>query len=177
MHPYRRLGQCLAVAGLMAACTRQGGQPSDSTARDSSGVASSAPTTDTTARSVGSNEPPPTDKVVGSPGRASSAGEARVTGGPQRAPTPPRNSGCGGVFVNVTVKSSAIADASLEKVASDVLAPVRSEVGAPSLSPAIRAFRVAVRDATAADRVVSRLRSSPQVESVERDACEAVTRQ
>ena len=59
----------------------------------------------------------------------------------------------------------------LERMAADLLAPVREVVGAPSASPAIRAFRVHVRDAAAADRAVAQLRASSHVATVERNGC------
>jgi cell division protein FtsX len=102
-----------------------------------------------------------------------------VTGGPQRTPVPPRSSGCGGGAVNVTVKASALGSSSgtaatteaLRTISSDLLAPVRGAVGAPSISPAIRAFRVRVTDPSATQRVLAQLRASPKVENVELDDC------
>lgn len=110
-------------------------------------------------------------------GHASSArGGARVTGGPQRLPTPRRSSGCGGVHLNVTVKQSALppgAKGALRAVSDEVIAPVRAQVSGVQLSPAIHAFRVAVRDSSAAPRIMAAMRASPKVETVERDVCAA----
>jgi hypothetical protein len=178
-------GGVAALGAVLAAACAPGGRPSADSARMDTTVAaapaatsSARPATsaspDSTAPRVGSAEKPPTDKVVGSAGHASGAAGARVTGGPQRQPIPPRSSGCGGTYVNVTVKASALGGTTLERVAGEVLAPVRGDVGSPTLSPAIRAFRVSVRDPAAADRVVSRLRASPAVEAAERDPCEKV---
>src|ERR1700716_3165359 len=93
------------------------------------------------------------------------------SGGPQRPRAEPRSSGCGGTFVTVTVRPPALDASTLDRVARDLLAPVRATVGTPSLSPAIRAFRVQVRDAAAADQVVTALRTEPRVENVGRDGC------
>ena len=95
----------------------------------------------------------------------------RVTGGPQRPRPEPRASGCGGSFVTVIVKQSALDGTTLRRVAEELTASVAGVVGAPSLSPAIRAFRVQVRDSSRAARLVERLRGSSRVESVERDQC------
>jgi hypothetical protein len=118
---------------------------------------------------------------IPSAGHASSAkGGARVTGGPQRPPVKPRSSGCGGTFVNVTVKASALGSsndaAALRAISSDLLAPVRNAVGATSVSPAIRAFRVAINDPSATQRVMAQLRASPRVETVELDECAVMIR-
>ncbi|HET7187223.1 MAG TPA: hypothetical protein VFI52_03675 [Gemmatimonadaceae bacterium] len=95
----------------------------------------------------------------------------RVTGGPQRPRPEPRASGCGGSFVNVIVTQSALEGTTLSRVAEELTASVEGVVGAPSLSPAIRAFRVQVTDSSRAARLVERLRGSSRVESVERDQC------
>jgi hypothetical protein len=81
--------------------------------------------------------------------------------------------------VNVTVTASALGRSSdatattraLRALSSDLLAPVRGAVGAPSISPAIRAFRVRITDRSATQRVMAQLRSSPKVENVELDEC------
>jgi len=113
-------------------------------------------------------------------GPASSARSgAHVTGGPQRAPEPPRSSGCGGTFVNVTMKASALrapedmkaTTAELQAISTRLLAPVQPLVGAIAISPAVRAFRLSVTRPADAQRVVTQLRSSDKVESVELDDC------
>lgn len=103
--------------------------------------------------------------------RADTTPAPRVTGGPQRARPEPRSSGCGGSFVTVMVKQSALEGTTLARVAEELTASVDGVVGAPSVSPAIRAFRVQVRDSSRAARVVERLRGSSRVESVEPDQC------
>ena len=103
--------------------------------------------------------------------RADTTPAPRVTGGPQRPRPEPRASGCGGSFVNVIVKQSALEGTTLGRVAEELTASVGGVVGAPSLSPAIRAFRVQVRDSVEAVRMVERLRGASRVESVERDQC------
>ena len=120
---------------------------------------------------VESNAPATTDSVAARASQPSSGKGGRPTGGPPRAPAEPRSSGCGGTFVNVTVKAAALEHSTLARVAEELLAPLRPDVGAASLSPAIRAFRVPVRDAAAADRVIPHLRASGRVEAVERDGC------
>ena len=95
----------------------------------------------------------------------------RVSGGLQRAHPEPRASGCGGSFVTVIVKQSALEGTTLGRVAEELTASVDDVVGAPSISPAIRAFRVQVRDSSQTARVVERLRGSSRVESVEREQC------
>lgn len=95
----------------------------------------------------------------------------RVTGGPQRPHPEPRASGCGGSFVTVIVRQSALEGTTLGRVAEALTASVGGVVGAPSLSPAIRAFRVQVRDPAQAARMVEQLRGSSRVESVEQDQC------
>jgi len=174
MSVYRWRSGVVALMAMLAACAQKSGGSGDSTRGDTvTAAGAAAPAApDTVAPVVGSSEKRPTAKAVGDVSRAPSAGDARITGGPGRKPTPPRSSGCGGTFVNVTVKASALSGSTLAQVASDVLAPVRADVGAPSLSPAIRAFRVAVRDPLDVDRVVTRLRASPKVAAVESDGCE-----
>ena len=103
--------------------------------------------------------------------RADTTPASRVTGGPQRARPEPRASGCGGRFVTVIVKQTALEGTTLGRVADELTASVGGVVGAPSLSPAIRAFRVQVSDSSRAARLVERLRGSSRVESVERDQC------
>ncbi len=110
------------------------------------------------------------------PARVTRPESTVASGGPERLPTPPRSSGCGGVHLDVTVKASALAasgdaTASLRAVSAEVLAPVRGQVGSIQLSPAIRAFRVSVRDSNATPRIMVALKASPKVESVERDVC------
>jgi hypothetical protein len=117
------------------------------------------------------------DVVSSQPQATTSGGPARKTGGPLKPPVPKRSSGCGGTFVNVTVKESALGSgvgdktAALRSVSTQVLAPVRSLVGGPQISPAIHAFRVLVKDPATAPRVVARLKASSQVEDVELDDC------
>jgi hypothetical protein len=179
----------VAAAISIAACTPSNGSASaDSMKADSLHLVASPGTaadTITPAARAGVDTAPPAGSVGGRPkesgsipsaGHASSArGGARVTGGPQRTPVPPRSSGCGGTFVNVTVKASALGSSSdagrLRAAASDILAPVRDAVGATSVSPAIRAFRVAIKEPSAAQRVMAQLRASPKVENVELDEC------
>lgn len=103
--------------------------------------------------------------------RTDTARAPRVTGGPQRPRPEPRASGCGGSFVTVIVKQSALEGTTLGRVAEELTASDKGVVGAPSISPAIRAFRVQVRDSSQAARVVERLRASSRVESVEREQC------
>lgn len=113
---------------------------------------------------------------IPSAGHAKSAtGGARVTGGPERTPIPPRSSGCGGTFVVVTLKPGALAEgdetAGMRTASREVLAPVRDQVGSASLSPAIRAFRVSVRNPANASRIVRQLRASSKVQSATVDEC------
>ena len=103
--------------------------------------------------------------------RADTTPAPRVTGGPQRPRPEPRASGCGGSFVTVIVRQSALEGTTLGRVAKELTSSGGCVVGAPSLSPAIRAFRVQVRDSVEAVRMVERLRGSSRVESVERDQC------
>ena len=103
--------------------------------------------------------------------RADTTPTPRVSGGPQRARPEPRASGCGGLFVNAIVKQSALEGTTLARVAEELVGSAPGVIGAPSLSPAIRAFRVQVRDSVRAERVVERLRASSRVESAERDQC------
>jgi hypothetical protein len=98
-----------------------------------------------------------------------------------RATPPGVDRPCGGEHVNVIVKVEALGgvtdmmgvQVALRNVARELLAPLESSIiaGSEQYSPAIRTFRVAVRDRAAADLVVSRLRSASQVQSVERDEC------
>ena len=106
--------------------------------------------------------------------RADTTPAPRVTGGPQRARPEPRASGCGGSFVTVIVTQSALEGTTLGRVAEELTASDKGVVGAPSLSPAIRAFRVQVTDSSRAAHLVERLRGSSRVESVERDQCRAM---
>ena len=166
----------MALVTALTACAPRGSAVADSAAGDSTRATATKPATAASAEAdttpnIASAQRPPTDKVVPSAGHATSAGGARITGGPQRPPAEPRSSGCGGIFVNVTVTASALEGTTLERAAADLLAPVRDAVGAPSLSPAIRAFRVQLRDAAAADRAVAQLRASPQVAEAARDGC------
>jgi hypothetical protein len=183
-----------AAAISIAACARSNGSASADSAKADSArlVVSTGVAADTIIPAATSkvDTAPPIGVVGGrtkesgsipSAGHASSAkGGARVTGGPQRPPVKPRSSGCGGTFVNVTVKASALGSsndaAALRAISSDLLAPVRSAVGATSVSPAIRAFRVAINDPSAAQRVMAQLRSSPKVETVELDDCAVMIR-
>ena len=119
------------------------------------------------------------------PSRAGTAAAARgvpsgTTGG-RRADSASGRGGasCAGVYLNVTVRAGALGagtdaaarERALRDVAARVLAPVRAQVGTPELSPAIRAFRVLVRDTTATASILARLRASPDVDDVARDAC------
>jgi hypothetical protein len=179
----------VAAAISIAACAQSNGSASADSARgDSAHLAVNARVaadTVTPAARPKVDTAPPIGTVGGerkesgsipSAGHASSAkGGARVTGGPQRTPVPPRSSGCGGTFVSVTVKASALGSsndaAALRAMSSDLLAPVRGAVGPASVSPAIRAFRVKITDPSATQRVMAQLRSSPKVENVELDEC------
>jgi hypothetical protein len=86
---------------------------------------------------------------------------------------------CAGVYLNVTLRAEALnagSDAesrerALRDAATRLVAPVKDRVGTPELSPAIRAFRVVVRDTSATTSIAERLRASPDVEDVVRDAC------
>jgi hypothetical protein len=177
----RRVSGVMA-ATLLAACAKPNDSASADSARlDSARVAASVPVVSDTMRPVvtsGVDTAPPPRGTTRS--EAVSAGGARVAGGPQRTPVLPRSSGCGGTFVNVTVKASALGSAgdmesitrALRTISNTLLAPVRGEVGRLSISPAIRAFRVAVNDSSAARRVAAQLGASPQVENAEVDTCE-----
>ena len=103
--------------------------------------------------------------------RADTTLAPRVTGGPQRPRPGPRASGCGGSFVTVIVKQSALEGTTLGRVAEELSSSSGGVVGAPSLSPAVRAFRVQVRDSVEAVRMVERLRGASRVESVEQQQC------
>ena len=155
----RRSTTTLAVLVVSMACATNDGR-SGAAARDTIAVAR-----DTITPAVRETVAP----VVVS--RADTTPAPRVTGGPQRARPEPRASGCGGSFVNVIVKQSALEGTTLGRVANELTASVGGGAGAPSLSPAIRAFRVQVRDSAQAARVVERLRASPRVESAEQDQC------
>ena len=155
----RRSATTLAVLVVSVACATNDGR-SSAAERDTIGV-----TPDTTTRAVRETAAP----VVVT--RADTTPAPRVTGGPQRPRPEPRASGCGGSFVNVIVKQSALEGTTLGRVAEELTASVGGVVGAPSLSPAIRAFRLQVRDSVEAVRTVERLRGSSRVESVERDQC------
>ena len=89
-----------------------------------------------------------------------------LPGRPKRPAVPPPNRSCVGTFVSVTVKESTLANgsdrtAALRSVARRVLEPVSAFVGKTELSPAIRAFRVSVRDSGSTQRVLSKIRASP----------------
>jgi hypothetical protein len=155
----RRSATTLAVLVVSMACATNDGQ-------------SSAAAGDTIA--VGRDTIAPAVRETAAPvvvTRVDTTPAPRVTGGPQRPRPEPRASGCGGSFVTVIVKPSALDGTTLRRVAEELTASVGGVVGAPSLSPAIRAFRVQVRDSAQATRVVERLRGSSGVESVERDQC------
>jgi hypothetical protein len=166
MNTLLRRVSAVAVVSVVACGQSNGSASADTVRFDSARVAGSAGTpTDTVA--------PVAAPVVHT---APTAGTLAIT---QR--TSRRVVGCRGQFVNVTIKASALGDGSdaaattraLRAASSDLLAPVRNETGSISLSPAIRAFRVAAKDSAAAQRVVARLRGSPIVESVEVDRCDA----
>lgn len=155
----RRSAAALTLLVVSMACATNDAR-SSAAERDTIGV-----TPDTTARTVRETAAP----VVVT--RADTTPAPRVTGGPQRPRPEPRASGCGGNFVTVIVKQSALEGTTLGRVAEELTASAGGAAGAPSLSPAIRAFRVQVRDSVEAVRMVERLRGSSRVESVERDQC------
>lgn len=150
----RRSAATLALIALGASCATNDGR-SSAAARDTT---TTTPPVRETAAPAGVTGPDTTPA-------------SRVTGGPQRARPEPRASGCGGSFVTVIVKPSALEGTTLARVANELTASDEGVVGAPSLSPAIRAFRVQVRDSAQAARMVDRLRASSRVESVEQDRC------
>ena len=155
----RRSAATFALIALAAACvTNDGGSSAE--ARDTS-----TPVVRETAA---------TPAIVP---RAETPPPPRVTGGPQRARPEPRASGCGGNFVTVIVKQSALEGTTLARVAQELVGQTPGVVSAPSLSPAIRAFRVQARDPVEAGRMVDRLRASARVESVERDQCRVMLHQ
>jgi hypothetical protein len=180
-----------AAISIAACAVSQGSASADSAGADSTRRTATAPmaplATDTvpvatagpdTAAPIGTRGAAPKEGgSIPSAGHAKSAtGGARVTGGPERTPIPPRSSGCGGTFIVVTLTPAAVAgggDATvaLRQASSEVLAPVRDQVGSASLSPAVRAFRVSVKDPAAASGIVTRLRASPRVASATVDEC------
>jgi hypothetical protein len=193
MNVLLRRASGVMAATLLAACAKSSDSASaDSVRLDSARVAvSAAAATDTMHPVVtaGVSTAPPAGATrserteggsIPSAVDAASAGGARVAGGPQRTPVLPRSSGCGGTFVNVIVKASALGNTSnvegttlaLRTISTTVLAPVRNEVGSVSISPAIRAFRVTVKDPSATRRIAAQLSASPQVENAEADVCE-----
>ena len=156
----RRSATTIAMLVASLACATNDGRPSAA-----AGDTMTPPVRETAAPAVRETAAP----VVVT--RADTTPMPRVTGGPQRARPEPRASGCGGSFVNVIVRQSALEGTTLARVAEELTASVGGVVGTPSLSPAIRAFRVQVRDSAQAERVVQRLRASSRVESVEQDQC------
>jgi hypothetical protein len=169
-----------AMTAAVIACSSPGrSATADSTARADSPSASSVVArarAETSASTSDGSVVPAEQQATTRQQATTSGGPARKTGGPYKPPALPRGA-CRGTFVNVTVKQSALggsnAAAALPSVVSQVLAPVRSLVDAPQLSPAIRAFRVSVRDAAKKQRVLESLRASPQVERAELDECAA----
>ena len=160
------------IAALALACTKA---PAKSGSSDSP----TAVRAHTTPVNVGGT--PPTSGARAIKPSARSATPRRDTNrfdaNPRRVDNP-----CGGVHVNVIVRVEALGgvtdmmsvQVALRNVAKDLLAPLSSSVvaGSEQISPAIRAFRVAVRGNRAtADQVVSRLRSAREVESAEIDEC------
>jgi hypothetical protein len=155
----RRSATTLTMLAVSMACATNDGR-SNAVARDTMAAARDATT--------------PVVRETAAPvvvTRADTTPAPRVTGGPQRPRPEPRASGCGGSFVTVIVKQSALDGTTLGRVAEELTASVGGVVGAPSLSPAIRAFRVQVRDSSLSARLVKQLRGSSRVESVERDQC------
>jgi hypothetical protein len=150
----RRSATTLVLIALGAACATNDGRSSAS-ARDT--ATSTPPLRETAAPAA----------VI----RTDTTPVPSVPGGPQRPRPEPRASGCGGSFVTVIVKQSALEGTTLGRVAEELTASDEGVVGAPSISPAIRAFRVQVRDSAQAGRMVERLRASSRVESVEQDQC------
>lgn len=167
------------VGALLAgtACARTGNNSADSSTPSAT---VSAATPDSSGTSGGA-----ASSATGKSGATLPATQAgqRTTDLPARRPdsTPPRHvdNPCGGIHVNVTVRSSALAqqgtnsESALRAVATDLIAGVRDQVVANSLqlSPAIRTFRVTVRDQAAADLVIARLGQAARVEGVEADKC------
>lgn len=89
---------------------------------------------------------------------------------------------CGAVRLNVVIRQAVLsapatdpvaAERELRGVATRVLGPIRERVSdAPiDVSPAVRTFRFALRDAAAVAGAVETLRRSPEVEAIERDEC------
>lgn len=160
----RRSAATVALIALAAACATNDGRSSAGARDTSTPVARETAATPSVVPRVETAAPVVVPRVDTTPA-------PRVTGGPQRPRPEPRASGCGGSFVTVIVKPSALEGTTLGRVAEQLTASVGGVVGAPSLSPAIRAFRVQVRDSVEAGRIVERLRTSSRVESVEREGC------
>ena len=64
----------------------------------------------------------------------------------------------------------------MRTVSAELLAPVKGAVGTTSISPAIRTFRVRITDTASTQRVLARMRASPQVESAALDECAVMIR-
>lgn len=143
-----------------------------------------------TARPIGSTAqaavvvpPAPTPNAAGVPAHSPEGKAANVRPGRGDTLRPRMTNACGGVYVTVTVTRSAIAasgggtESALRSLAAGLSEAVRPQLlaSAPQISPAIRAFRLTVRDAHAADTAIARLMRAPSVESAELDDCSVRT--
>lgn len=166
-----RIAAFAGIAMLLVSCARRRDESSAFT--DSSTAAIGAPAAASAATSAGAaNSDAPATRKLQSP-RAHPLRRDTVS----RQPTNP----CGGVYVNVMVRASALGastdmasvERSLRRVAAELTAELGANVVEASVrvSPAIRVFRVTARDRAAADAAVAQLRASSRVENVELDAC------
>jgi hypothetical protein len=99
---------------------------------------------------------------------------------PTRAAAAGAAVGCGGFRLSITLSPAAVGDGTdpaaaerdLRAARDRLLAPFEDDlVGPVELSPAIRAFRIELRDSLAAVAAAERLRASDQVQAVEIDEC------
>jgi len=131
----------------------------------------------TPAGNTSGGAPARADSRVSAP---SARAETPTSGGrPESTASASSRASCAGVYLNVTLRAEALnagtdaagRERALRDAATRLLAPVRDRVGTPEISPAIRAFRVMVRDTSATTAIAGRLRASPDVENVARDEC------
>lgn len=156
----RRVGGVATAISITACASSKGSASADSVRLDSTHVAASTAAVPDSLRS----------------------GTTVVMDAAQPASTtlPKRTSVCGGPYVNVKIKASALGNSSdaagtareMRTISTDLLAPVRAQVGGAAISPAIRTFRVSVHDSSQVQSIMSRLRESPQVERVSADICQ-----
>jgi hypothetical protein len=165
----RRLMPSMALLAIVLGCSTSGRSAVVDTmqARDSTARAPSAVQVAHDAMPAAAQPPETVRRPVVLPGR------------PKQPAASASSRRCAIAYVNVLVRESTVANASdrtaaLRSVSRRVLEPVSALVGKVDLSPAIRTFRVAVLDSAAAERVLSRVRASPLVESAERDRCETM---